>query len=205
MLNCRLASKGMLQATLQNPYLVVKTFANKKCPIQTWINFGIQQPCWSLTGEHLLNLVLGFILLVKPANGNLVNHCDPLVVLKGVFSELILFMTCSENCMRVFALFFSVTSIIFTFQFCFAITRSLLCFQFFDFCQVNRSNYFFLFLLPLSRPSSFIWNSVLEMRVVFIALYFFKCPIHTMKFKFTVVFSKVFVCWSGGKIFEILT
>lgn len=42
---------------------------------------------------------------IKPANGSLMNHCDPLVVLKGVFSELILLITYSENCVKILLCF----------------------------------------------------------------------------------------------------
>lgn len=35
-------------------------------------------------GTFLQNLVLDLILIVKSTNGNLMNHYDPLLVLKGV-------------------------------------------------------------------------------------------------------------------------
>lgn len=138
----------MLHANLKKSIPSFKNICKQEISCTNMNKFSTQQPCWSLTGELLLNLVLGLILFVKPANGNLMNHCDPLVVLKGVFSELILFITCSENCIRLLLCFshWPVWSLLFSFL----LQSPEVCFHFINFCQVNRSNYFF----PI--PPSFI-------------------------------------------------
>lgn len=52
-------------------------FTNKCTKVN---KFHVEQP----GGTFLQNLVLDLILIVKSTNGNLMNHYDPLLVLKGV-------------------------------------------------------------------------------------------------------------------------
>lgn len=78
--------------------------------------FSSQWPSWSLDGGifAINNVTLDLIPVGKSTNGNCMNHFDPLVVLKDIFSEFYY----PDNILREHkykdnALFFLVTNIIF--------------------------------------------------------------------------------------------